>query len=267
MGFLLFLLIGLTQAQQNQLGSDVPPDFPRLGFAINPLYDSVGIRFGHALNVRRHRPVLQTFEGDFMLGFGTGPEQVVDRTCLQNRGTREQCFLFDNPWRFSTLDNGLFQQIQDFKDKPILLYYINYFFEPAHLLMHTTNKVMMVFPVQADLQIERSFRIGSWQALHPEAGVITGRVVQASVENPLRKTYEIIIQEQKNANNFRAMSVNSGRLFRYITQAMLTGRQLRIEYVRLWQWHADVLSFLLAYATDFRIISVEILDQEPAPQA
>ena len=125
--------------------------------------------------------------------------------------------------------------------------------------MKTKNQVLGAFPVQPDLKIEPSFRVSSWQALHPEAGVITGRIVQASLEYPVRKTYEIIIQERENANNFRAMSVNNGDMFRYINRAMLTGKQLRIEFIRLHRPHSRFLSALFNYMTNYRIISVEIL--------
>jgi len=194
--------------------------------------------------------VFRTFEGELMLGFGTGPERVVDRQCAQTvlgrqTGTlrsRQQdqpelreraankCTLFINPWPFSFLSRALRDTIEEIKDNPTAIYYVNYYIAPSHLLMKTKNQVLGAFPVQPDLKIEPSFRVSSWQALHPEAGVITGRVVQASLEYPVRKTYEIIIQERENANNFRAMSVNNGDMFRYINRAMLTGKQLRIEY-------------------------------------
>jgi hypothetical protein len=223
--------------------------------------------------------VFRTFEGELMLGFGTGPERVVDRQCAQTvlgrqTGTlrsRQQdqpelreraankCTLFINPWPFSFLSRALRDTIEEIKDNPTAIYYVNYYIAPSHLLMKTKNQVLGAFPVQPDLKIEPSFRVSSWQALHPEAGVITGRVVQASLEYPVRKTYEIIIQERENANNFRAMSVNNGDMFRYINRAMLTGKQLRIEFIRLHRPHSRFLSALFNYMTNYRIISVEIL--------
>jgi hypothetical protein len=217
-----------------------------------------------------------------MLGIGTGPEVAVDRACMQDilqhgtstrrskhdedaqlrkRATQE-CRLFTNPWRFSFLSGKLYESVKDIKDSPVLIYYINYYFMPSHLLMRTKNEVLNVFPVQPDLQIEPQFRIPSWSAVHPEAGMITGRVVQASLEYPVRKTYEVVIQESQNANNFRAMSVNDREMFQYITRAMLTGRLLRIEFTRLWGPHAGALTKLFNYMSSYRVISVEILPNQ-----
>ena len=270
----LVLLMTSVQAQE-----DLPPNFPELRLSVNPLYHSVGLKLGHVLGVSRQRMVFRTFEGELMLGFGTGPERVVDRQCAQTvlgrqTGTlrsRQQdqpelreraankCTLFINPWPFSFLSRALRDTIEEIKDNPTAIYYVNYYIAPSHLLMKTKNQVLGAFPVQPDLKIEPSFRVSSWQALHPEAGVITGRIVQASLEYPVRKTYEIIIQERENANNFRAMSVNNGDMFRYINRAMLTGKQLRIEFIRLHRPHSRFLSALFNYMTNYRIISVEVL--------
>lgn len=261
-------------------GSELPKDFPELRFTINPLFHSIGVKLGNALSVRRVRPVARTFEGELMLGFGTAPDLVTDRQCAQSilqRGTStrrsntredpelrkradEQCALFNNPWRFSFLSRRLFESVKEIKDVPVVIYFVNYFLAPSHLLMQTRNQALNVFPVQSDLQIEPSHSVPSWRGVHPEAGTITGRVVQASLEYPVRKTYEVIIQESQNANNFRAMSVNDGEMFRYITRAMLTGKLLRIEFVQLYRAHGRFKSWLLNYMTNFRIVSVSVVD-------
>src|SRR5215471_3301273 len=68
----LVLLMTSVQAQE-----DLPPNFPELRLSVNPLYHSVGLKLGHVLGVSRQRMVFRTFEGELMLGFGTGPERVV----------------------------------------------------------------------------------------------------------------------------------------------------------------------------------------------
>jgi hypothetical protein len=170
--------------------------------------------------------------------------------------------LFNNPWRFSFLRRSLFDHISRIKERPVVIYYVNYYVAPSHVLMNTANQVLEAFPVQPDLKLEPNFRIPSWSALHPEAGVIVGRIVQASLEFPLRKTYEVIIQESENADNFRAMSVSDRKLFQYINKAMLSGRQVRIEYTRLFRPHGTILSTIFNYLTNFRVISVELVEPE-----
>jgi hypothetical protein len=145
------------------------------------------------------------------------------------------------------------------KEKPVIIYYINYYVSLAHLLMNTRNEVLDVFATQPDLNIEPNFSIPAWSGIQPEVGVINGRIVQASLEFPIRKSYEVIIQESENANNFRAMSVSDAKLFNYITRAMLTGRQLRIRYMRLYGPHAGLMTSMLNYMTSMRIISVDVI--------
>ena len=271
---LLTLLLSSGNAQETNL-VDPPKDFPFIGFSINPIYHSIGVRLGNVLTIRRERPVLRTFEGEQMLGFGTNPRPIVDRQCVQSilgerspnqqatdanrREADRKCFLVNNPSRFSTLNSSLYDKITEIKDQPLLIYYITHHIAPSHVLMRTRDRVLRGFPTIPNLRIDPSFRIPSWSELHPESGVITGRVVQASLEFSVRKSYEIIIQENQNGDNFRAMSVNDGNMFRYIMHAMLTGKLLRIEFVRLYRPHAAVLSFIFNYMTDFRIISVEII--------
>jgi hypothetical protein len=125
--------------------------------------------------------------------------------------------------------------------------------------MQTRNRVLNAWATNPDLKITRKFETSSWRRIHPESGTITGRVVQASLEYSVRKTYEVIIQEREHADNFRAMSVSNREMFQYITRAMLTGKMLRLEYIRLFSPHAGVASFFLNYMTSFRIVSAEIL--------
>jgi hypothetical protein len=274
----ILLLLSLTLSASTEL----PEDFPDLRFTVNPAYHSIGVKLGHALSVRRERLVLRTFEGELMLGFGTNPDQVKDRGCVQSvlsQGTStrrapqrpdqelqnradEECTLFTNPWRFSFLSKSLFDKAVNTKVESVVVYYVNYYtyLRPSHLLMKTTNRLLNIFPVQGDLKIEPGFKISAWPRLHPQAGVITGRIVHASLEYPVRKTYEVIIQESENANNFRAMSVNDREMFQYITRAMLTGKRMRIEFMRLHGPHGQALTALFNYMTDFRIISVELLN-------
>jgi hypothetical protein len=280
MSFMSFAPVFLQAQEAPAQTSDLPENFPELRFRFNPTYHSIGLKLGHVLTVRRHRPILSTFEGEMMLGFGTGPADAVDRQCMQvtlEQGTStrrsnqqeqdelrakaaQDCFLFTNPWRFSFLNTPTFNLISEIKDRPVVIYYVNYYIAPSHLLMKTKNQVLEAFPTQPNLKLDPSFRIRTWAGVLPEAGVITGRIVQASIEYPVRKTYEVIIQESENANNFRAMSVSDVRLFQYITHAMLTGRLVRIHYVRLYNPHGALMSTLLNYLTNFRVSAVELVE-------
>jgi hypothetical protein len=276
---LAVILTSIPVLAQDPQPSELPRDYPEIRFSLNFTYHSLGLKLGHLLGVRRERPILSTYEGELMLGYGSSPETVVERQCRQeilqqgtstrrtpaqdqedlNKKVDAKCRLFDNPWRFSFLNFPLFTALSGMHDDPIVLYYVNYYIAPSHILMRTNNQLLAAFPVQQNLKIDNSYRIPSWSAVHPEAGTITGRVVQASVEYPLRKTYEIVIQESQNANNFRAMSVSDADMFVYIQRAMLTGRPMRIEFVRLYRPHGTLMSALFNYMTSLRVISVELL--------
>jgi hypothetical protein len=275
-------MIGLpTWSQPTPPEPGLPVGFPEFSrWSLSPFSYSTGIQLGQILNLRRERPVFSTFEGDLMLGFGTSFGEKVDRVCVESelptqsrarisseelarltQEARNSCALFRNPWRFSFLSSNLFDRIVPMKGRPVLLYFINYFsaIAPSHILKRTSNTLLDAFPVDPNLALATSFRIPSWKALHPESGFISGRIVRASLENSLRKTFEVVIQENENSDSFRAMTVSNEGLFRYITHAMLTGRQLRIEYIRLFSRHSALIQSIWTHMTDYRIIGVEII--------
>ena len=83
---LLSMVTSATAQAQDQegSGSELPKDFPRLGFSINPIYHSIGLKLGHVLNPRRVRVFRRTFEGSMMLGFGTNPRPCGRSTMYGN---------------------------------------------------------------------------------------------------------------------------------------------------------------------------------------
>lgn len=268
-----------SPARGQQILTEVPEDFPLFTrFSVSPFYYSTGLQLGNVLSVRRERPILSTFEGELNLGIGSTKGPLIDRGCVAdivepqvNRRTpparveeltREasvSCEIFRNPWRFSFLSTPLFERMSAIKDRPVVIYFINYYVAASHILMRTTNMILDAYPVSPNLPIEPVFRISSWARMHPEAGFITGRVVRASLENSLRRSYEIVIQESQNTNNFRTMSIADHDLFRYITHAMLTGKLLRLEYIRQFRAHAAISQTIWTYMTAFRIIGVEVM--------
>src|SRR6185312_5782713 len=161
----------------------LPEGFPEIRFSMNPLYHSTGMKLGHILAVRRERPILSTYEGELMLGFGTSAGRVVDRACMQTvleqgtstrrsenpqeqvehtRQVQDECSLFSNPWRFSLLNTAIFENLSTVKDRPAVIYYINYYITPSHILMKTKNQVLAVYPTDPDLKVEPQFRVPAW---------------------------------------------------------------------------------------------------------
>ena len=155
---LLALMTTVSLAQTPQ-EDKAPENFPTLRFRFNPTYHSIGLKLGNVLNVRRQRPVLSTFEGELMMGLGSGPGLVADRSCVpgvlgQGTSTRrstthqqeelrnranEECALFNNPWRFSFLSQHMFDHVELIKNRPVVMYYVNYYIAPSHILMQTNN--------------------------------------------------------------------------------------------------------------------------------
>jgi hypothetical protein len=90
-------------------------------------------------------------------------------------------------------------------------------------------------------------------------GDIVGRVVKASLDHVILKTFEVTIQNQLD-NSFSYLSVDDPQVFDALVRAMMSGRILKIGYIRLFGLQARLLSLVRGYDTADRIVSVDSAD-------
>jgi hypothetical protein len=138
------------------------------------------------------------------------------------------------------------------------------------LWTYTLNYVQKIFPIDPDLPAFKFFSLDKGEmpvatAVNPAEGYTKGRVVKASMDHLIRKTYEITFQQGAHGTNFTRLSVNSSEMFDHLVLSMLTGKQVRIGYLRMFSWEGFWVSAVRGYKTYYRVTSVEILPDEPVP--
>jgi len=261
-------------------------DLPPIEYNRNPYYQEEGYRLGSILNFYRYRIFPWSYEGTMMMGFGAGRQDFIDQLCLDARtqGTENiadankrqtavdqatrSCYIFTNPWPFSTLNHQLllaFEQLGNAQVSPILLHYSVPYISIENIITQTKNFVEGIYPINPDAKIAHSYHISESQipfsgSLNIKRGFIDGRVVKASLDHLLRKSFEVTIQEGKLGNNFTRMSVDNQEVFNYILAAMLTGKLVHIEYLELIGFEASLVRVMRDYDTPYRVIGVELME-------
>lgn len=263
--------------------SNLPPDVPKVRFTVNPLYSQEGFRMGHLLQFTS--VIGWHYEGSLMQGYASSPGPLVDQTCVQNmtkagRATTTAeiesiCAFDENPWHFSAVDGTLFKEIQGSdQPKPVVVYYSRPIWSalgaianlaPQVMWSNTLNIAQKVWIVKPPDTMFKIYSLEQGELGHiaevisHAEGYVEGRVVKATLDHLLRKTYEITIQLGDGGNNFKRMSVNDPAMFDHLVLAMMSGKLLRLGYVHYFQsvegWYSD----LRGYQTLYRITSVEVL--------
>jgi hypothetical protein len=78
----------------------------------------------------------------------------------------------------------------------------------------------------------------------------------------LREIYEVLIQVGDSGNDFRRMNVAYTDMMNFILDAMLTGRLLRISFLKLLDFEATPEHTIEGYTTPFRVVGIQVLDQK-----
>ena len=261
-----------------------PHDLPPIEYSRNPLYVSEGYKLGYVLDFYRYGIFPWSYEGTMMIGFGTGRQRFVDNHCAQNHiataegisdpvqkqrvldEANKDCYVFSNPWPFSTLTESRYrnyERIDNVATTPVLLYYIVPWISVERLITRTRHFVEGIYPVNPGANLPPSFKLddsgfptAGW--INIKRGFVDGRIVSASLDHWLRKSFEVTIQAGELGNNFRRMSVSSQEMFNYILATMLTGRMARIGYIELLGFENAILQVGKDYDTPYRIVSVEL---------
>lgn len=269
--FILFCFVCQAQA------SDVPQvrynlwhlvEGYRLGFISN--FGSEGIQ------------ELWMLEGQLNQGTATTMGPIYDRVCVEEHEkaansvedpqrhaaivakAQDRCYLTEQPWPFSATDSDLLKQWDSMGVVPVVIYFERPVWTPYQLVTQTRDYLLGIFPINPSLAIEKKHvlrsSLGGGKYFNREKKTIVGRIVKATLEQPIRKVYEVVIEEGLTGNSFLRMNVDDSDMFDYIVQAMLTGKMLRIEYVRFYGFEGVIPSEIFNYNTNFRITSVELTD-------
>jgi hypothetical protein len=292
---LLFALV-CTLPVQGYARITLPDGVPRVRWIPNPLYNEEGFRLGYIL--RFEDVIFWHFEGKFMMGFGSSPQTIIDKDCLaeataaaqskSNKRIRtkalervnELCFVDVNPWPFSVLDPNLYADFKNVGVTPVVLYYTRPITKPYEIIQarsfraifsETRNFTQKMWRVDPNLKAPTFYSLEQGELpvarhVNPAVGYTEGRVVKATMDHYLRKTYEITLQQGRFGNNFARMSVNDSEMFDALVLSMMTGRLVRIGYLRLFDVYAWLSSIVWAYQTSYRITSVELLSDQEAPR-
>jgi hypothetical protein len=275
-GLIFYALLGVAGAQTQF------SDLPKVEYTRNPYFESEGFRLGFLLEFAREGIAIWSYEGQFMVGYGADRVEMIDPTCFQGKtdwlnsvkdvtkknkameAARKECYIFTNPWMFSTLDSRIYNRYQELantKATPVVLYYVTPFISPENLITNTKNFVEGIYPVNESLELQPSFTATGSElpvGLNREQGYVNGRIVKASLDHVIRKSFEIVIQEGPLGNNFRRMSVSSQEMFDYIIKVMLTGREVRVGFLRLLGAENTLYRIGKDYDTAYRVTSVQL---------
>jgi hypothetical protein len=254
------------------------PQFPKVRYSPNVIYRSEGFRLGYIQTFARVGYFPWSYEFQMALGVGTSSDQscideekaeaqhIPDLAERQRRLSQipQNCLVDSNPWLFSSLDTPIYNQIDGMMQtvRPVVIYYSTPVISYKQLVTRTSNYVYDIFTVDERYPVQKYFEISLPLAaqINPERGTIVGRVVKASLDHLFFKTYEITIQKNVQGMRLIKMSLNDSNLFDQVVRAMLTGKVLRIGYIRLPGWYGKFLSVLRGYDTNSRIVSVDILE-------
>jgi len=277
---LLFFISLFTQA-----GTEFH-QLPHISYFRNPYYYSEGFRLGFVLDFHRSGfPFwIWSYEGELMTGFGSDKMMVVDQYCMADemawiseikdeqkkqtamQAAKTQCYVFDNPWNFSTLNAGLYETYLGFQNlqfTPVLIYYVSPIFSFSRAITNTSNFVEGIYSINPSLDIPKSYKVPSYDlpiagTFNKDRGFKEGRIVTASLDHYVRKSFEVTLQEGPYGNNFRRMSVSDQEMFDFIVKAMLTGKMVRVEYVKITDIENEILRIGKSYDTPYRVVSLEV---------
>lgn len=262
---------------------------PRLNF-VNPFFSTKGYILGEVGTIRNEGfPIWRyRYEGSLMQGIGNIPGPIIDNGCEEQRQSilvdrwmrgvnskneglgvevdgsfsENPCELGHNPLPFSFFSRRTAKKILYLRTGLEVFYFVRPTIAPQAVLTRTRNFIGDVWPIDRSIELEESISsrgLPVSRVVTRERGVVSGRVILATVENVVFKTYEIIIQSVAQGNEFKALSVHDPRVFDYLVDSMFAGRRVKIEFVRIAPG-TGMFSDLRGRWTHFRIVKVDLLD-------
>jgi hypothetical protein len=261
-------------------------DLPKITYSRDPYYEERGYKLGYVIDFGLSGliPPYRSYEGSMMLGFGSTRKDYYDPVCLNDEmigvdtlrdpvkkqkltdQANEKCYIFTNPWHFSYLTSGPYEDYiaaTGGKVVPVLIYFVRPIFAFSRIVTDTSEFIEGTYPVNENLKIEKSIRLPDnampiARLLHRRSAFIPGRVVSAELQNIIRKSFEVIIQEGPSGSAFRKMSVSDQSIFDFLIKAMLSGKLLNLEYLEITGAENEILRIGKDYDTRFRIVGVQV---------
>ncbi len=248
----------------------------------NPLRTEEGYVLGSLASVARRGVFVQTVEGEIKLGRFSSRGGFLDRSCFEagvaeiesNTGVPatfqerqeiiNRCTELINPWPFSNYDENLWAAVQRAGGDFILMFYRRYLVVPFTDSPNLFAKIYFVDPeiLPVGAQKTASGLIFS-RNFHYAQGSLEGRIVKASLNGIVRKTYEIIMQVGHAGDVFRAFSISDKDLFDFAIKTMATGRFVRVSFYELFSIVAIPQALVRGYDTDYRVFRIEVLPEPP----
>lgn len=247
-----------------------------IGWSFNPMQYSAGYVLGTLVGVHKIGRIIQTLEGSVKIGQMSSAGGFVEPKCLEMQKSRiksgpnyqvelqqaeQRCTVLINPWPFSSQNQGLLEPLAAIGESEVVLYYKSYFWVPFTRSNNYLQRVYLVDPTLLPPNASYTVSI-PWAAYIPRlvTGFYVGRVVQASLNNVIRKAREIVVQQGRGGGIYNQISVPSRKLFNFIIKAMATGRYMRVYYYQLIGPLAAPENLVAGYNTDYRAYKVQLLN-------
>lgn len=271
----------VDQQLSRQILGDIHHLEPVEGFW-NPNRYEIGYVLGILAHVASEGVIIKTIEGSIKLGSLSARGGFLDRRCYDRELARGQnqpadatptppeilqqraidnCTEKINPWPFSRYNPSLLAGFQPGRGQFVLVSYRSYFILPFTESPNYFSKLYIVDPqiMPIGTRIDARSRMPVSRRLHYASGSVKGRIVQASLNGVVRRTWELVIQVGNSGDVFERLSVNDRELFEFALRAMSTGRFLQIGYYQLFSPIAAPYRLILGYNTNSRVHSIEVL--------
>lgn len=277
-------------AQEPAVNPQPVPSFPRVRWSPDPFYTSEGFRLGHIIKMTYGGLFIFAYEGQMTLGTGATMQTFFDRDCYALKVSNlskdldpgeharalarieKECTVTENPWPFSFFDKDLYQDYLHSNYDLVVVYYIRPLFSLWRIFTKSMNYVKRIWKTNANYKVAKEYKLDknaflTGEELYAKESYVEGRIVKASMDHLLRKTYEVIIQEGNYSPSYVAMTINDPDMFDHVVKCMLSGKLLRIGYVKLFAFQGFIASAVRDYDTYYRITSIETIThpQTPAP--
>ncbi len=260
-------------------GSDIIGDarhIPPIGWPLDPMVYSSGYILGALTGVHKTGYVIQTLEGFVKVGEASTSGGYVNQRCFNQKknnikygpnypaevqAAQEDCTVELNPFPFSNLDEDLIAQLSSVGTSEVVLFYKSYFWLPFVQSQNYLEKVYLVDPTV--LPPKATYEVPIPILAHVPrlvTGFYVGRIVKASLDNVIRKSHQVVIQQGTGGAIYTQVSVPNHRLFRFIVDAMATGRYLRLYWYGLMEPFAFPDNVAHGYKTYQYAYKVELLN-------
>ncbi len=180
---------------------------------------SEGWRMGLLSKVSlRGNPLFKSVEGELLMGNDSSA------TVVREGGK----VLFANPWEYSA-SRGQLPELQQASGKTVAIHYRQIKLQLTRINGDTDYRVMEVQPVDPSSAPQGCGVQGSTRSTRSD-GERVGYLAKVSDRGNVIKTYEVILQLGNAGNQFLAMSILDGAIYRCAQDFLKSGMRVRVNY-------------------------------------